>query len=107
MILQDLRLREPAIDLALALALYSARTDIPAQKNEAFIGELSLAGEIRPVRRLKPLIKTALSLGFTRLYAPPSGDTAGSESDIQHVMCVENLAATIKGVFGSKLPDSV
>ena len=102
-----IRLREPAIDLALALALYSARTDIPAQKNEAFIGELSLAGEIRPVRRLKPLIKTALSLGFTRLYAPPSGDTAGSEGDIQHVMCVENLAATIKGVFGSKLPDSV
>ena len=97
-----IRLREPAIDLALALALYSARTDIPARKNEAFIGELSLAGEIRPVRRLKPLIKTAQSLGFTQLYVPAvSGDSDEPDSAIQGVFRVENLAETIKQAFGS------
>lgn len=97
-----IRLRESAIDLALALALYSARTDIPARKNEAFIGELSLAGEIRPVRRLKPLIKTAQSLGFTQLYVPAvSGDSDEPDSAIQGVFRVENLAETIKQAFGS------
>lgn len=94
-----IRLREPAIDLALALALYSARTDIPAQKNEAFIGELSLAGEIRPVRRLRPLIKTAQSLGFTALYAPAAGDGEDIDSDMPGLFRVENLAETIKMVF--------
>lgn len=96
-----MRLREPAIDLALALALYSARTDIPAHKDEAFIGELSLAGEIRPVRRLKPLIKTAQSLGFTKLYVPQStGESDDIESVLQGVSYVETLAETIKHVFG-------
>ena len=95
-----IRLREPSIDLALALALYSARTDIPAHKNEAFIGELSLAGEIRPVRRLKPLIKTAQSLGFTQLYVPAAaGDSDDLDRDMQGVVYVENLAETIKRVF--------
>ena len=97
-----IRLREPAIDLALALALYSARTDIPARKNEAFIGELSLAGEISPVRRLKPLIKTAQSLGFTQLYVPAaSGDGDEFDPAMQGVSRVENLAETIKYAFGS------
>ena len=97
-----IRLREPAIDLALALALYSARTDIPAHKNEAFIGELSLAGEIRPVRRLRPLLKTAQSLGFTKLYVPSAaGDGDDLEHDMQGVSRVENLAETIKQVFAS------
>ena len=95
-----IRLREPAIDLALALALYSARTDISAQKNKAFIGELSLAGEVRPVRRLKPLLKTAQSLGFTALYVPAAaGDSDGSEAGMQGVFRVENLAETIKLAF--------
>ena len=95
-----IRLREPSIDLALALALYSARTDIPAHKNEDFIGELSLAGEIRPVRRLKPLIKTAQSLGFTQLYVPAAaGDSDDLDRDMQGVVYVENLAETIKRVF--------
>lgn len=93
-----IRLREPVIDLALALALYSARTDIPAKKNEAFIGELSLAGEIRPVRKLKPLLKTAHGLGFSAVYAP-AGDTEGI--DAAEIHTVENLAETIKKVFGS------
>ena len=95
-----IRLREPAIDLALALALYSARTDIPAQKNQAFIGELSLAGEIRPVRRLKPLIKTAQGLGFSKLYVPAaSGDTEDGEVDMRGVTRVDNLGEVIKRVF--------
>ena len=97
-----IRLREPAIDLALALALYSARTDISARKNEAFIGELSLAGEIRPVRRLKPLIKTAQSLGFTQLYVPAAaGDGDDPDPAMQGITRVENLAETIKRAFGT------
>lgn len=63
------RLQESAIDLALAAALYSARTDTALPAKTACIGELSLAGEVRPVARFKARCKAAESLGFTRVVS--------------------------------------
>lgn len=64
------RLTESAIDAALACALYSARTDTPLPEKIVLVGELSLAGEIRPVNRLKQRIKAANSLGFMKVLGP-------------------------------------
>jgi DNA repair protein RadA/Sms len=64
------RLTESAIDAALACALYSARTDTPLPEKIVLVGELSLAGEIRPVNRLKQRIKAASSLGFMKVLGP-------------------------------------
>lgn len=64
------RLAESAIDSALAAALYSARTDIAVSENTVIMGELSLAGEIRPVARLKQRIKAAQSMGYDKVVAP-------------------------------------
>lgn len=70
------RLTESAIDAALAAALYSARSDIPLPAGTAVIGELSLAGEVRPVNRLKQRVKAARSLGFERVVAPEAEEGA-------------------------------
>lgn len=64
------RLKESAIDAALAAALYSARTDMPVLDSTVILGELSLAGEIRPIQRLKQRIKTAKDLGFKLVVSP-------------------------------------
>jgi len=80
------RLSETAIDLALAAALYSARTDLPSPPATALVGELSLAGEIRPVNRLKPRVKAALALGFTTVCAPESEGGAKAVKDIREVV---------------------
>lgn len=77
------RLGESAIDLALAVALYSARTDIPAKPGVALIGELSLAGEVRPVNRLKPRVKAALGLGFGTVIAPEAESGSRGVADIR------------------------
>jgi len=61
------RLTESSIDAALAAALYSARTDIPLENNTVVFGELSLAGEIRPVTKAKQRSKSASQLGFTNI----------------------------------------
>ncbi|MBO4385819.1 MAG: DNA repair protein RadA [Treponema sp.] len=71
------RLTESAIDAALAAALYSARTDLPLPEKTVVTGELSLAGEIRPVSKIKQRIKTAKELGFTNVIAP--GGESGSK----------------------------
>lgn len=80
------RLIESAIDLALASALYSARTDIPSPPATALIGELSLAGEIRPVNRLRQRVKAATALGFTAVLAPEADSGARGVHDIREVV---------------------
>ena len=83
------------------MALYSARTGIPVQKNAAFIGELSLAGEIRPVKRLKPRIKTAQSMGFTKVFSPAPSENDGSDPDLQSTVTTDNLSSAIKAAFAA------
>ena len=64
------RLAEPGIDLALAAALYSARTGQPLPKEAALAGELSLAGELRPVRQMGKRARAARALGFAIILGP-------------------------------------
>ena len=78
-----IRLTESAIDAALAAALYSARSDIPLSNGTALVGELSLAGEIRPVSRVKQRVKTAKSLGYQKIIAPEKCDDAVFVQDIK------------------------
>ncbi len=95
-----IRLKEPAADLAIALALYSARANIPAQKEGAYIGELSLAGEIRSVKKLKQRIKTAQSMGFTKVASPPPSDSEAGDINTSQLFKAEDLSSAIKKVFG-------
>ena len=95
-----IRLKEPAADLAIALALYSARANIPAQKEGAYIGELSLAGEIRSVKKLKQRIKTAQSMGFTKVVSPPPSDSEAGDINTSQLFKAEDLSSAIKKVFG-------
>jgi len=72
-----LRLTEPAVDLPLACALYSARSGQALPEGCALAGELSLAGEIRPVRSMDRRTKAAHQLGFVRIIGPkamPAGE---------------------------------
>jgi len=64
------KLTESAIDAGIAAALYSARTDMPLKKGIAVVGEISLAGEIRPVTKLKQRVKAAETLGFNNVICP-------------------------------------
>lgn len=64
------RLDEPAIDLAVAVAIASSYKDKPTNPQECFIGEIGLTGEIRRVNRIEQRINEAAKLGFTKVYAP-------------------------------------
>jgi DNA repair protein RadA/Sms len=65
-----IRITEVGVELALACALYSARTNLPLPADLVIAGELSLTGEIRPVQRLASRVKTAENLGFTSFLSP-------------------------------------
>jgi DNA repair protein RadA/Sms len=115
-----IRIGEVGTELALAAAIYSARTGLPLPAGMAIAGELSLTGEVRPVRRLPGRVKTAKNLGFTRFLGPrPEGqdrgvpgagpDAAGeagaaAAGDFQAVRDIKEAIRHIFGKTGGKTP---
>lgn len=71
-----IRITEPGADFAIALALASAQRDIPLPPTLAAIGEISLAGEIRPASNAKQRIAEAQRLGFDTVLDAGAGQLA-------------------------------
>src|SRR5690606_10243552 len=67
-----IRLTEPGADLAIALAIASAYSDKAFPGTLAAIGEISLAGELRPVSQSKQREAEARRLGFTTIVGSGS-----------------------------------
>ncbi|QYN35478.1 DNA repair protein RadA [Pseudonocardia sp. DSM 110487] len=66
-----MRVVEPAADLALALAITSARRDVALPSDVVVLGELGLAGEVRRVAGVERRLAEAARLGFTHALVPP------------------------------------
>lgn len=65
-----LKITDPAIDLAVMAAVMSSNFDIPVQRDTAFIGEVGLSGEVRPVTRIDGRIGEAQKMGMKRIFIP-------------------------------------
>lgn len=62
-------IKEPAVDLGLAVAMASSLKNKPLPKKTVFIGEVGLLGEIRAVSYLERREKEAKRLGFTNIIS--------------------------------------
>lgn len=72
------KVAEPGADLAVALAIASARRDAPVLADTVVVGELGLGGEVRQVPQIGRRLAEAQRLGFTRAIVPASTpDVAG------------------------------
>jgi DNA repair protein RadA/Sms len=74
------RLGEPATDLAVALAVASAKTNQPLPAQLIAFGEVGLAGEVRPVPGIARRIQEAARLGFTHAVVPASAEAPSGAS---------------------------
>jgi DNA repair protein RadA/Sms len=66
-----LRIVETAADAAVAAALASSVFDRPVPADAMFIGELGLAGELRPVGQVERRLAEAARMGFRTAYLSP------------------------------------
>ncbi|RVU06243.1 DNA repair protein RadA [Novosphingobium umbonatum] len=71
------RLADPAADLAVAAALVSALADRPLAQRAVWFGEVSLAGEIRPVAHGGLRLRESAKLGFDQAYGPDEMGVGG------------------------------
>jgi len=65
-----LQIAEPAVDLAVAVALASTVRDRPVAADLALVGEVGLSGEVRSVGQLEARIREAARLGFRKVLIP-------------------------------------
>ena len=111
-----IRLDEVGIELPLAVALYSARTELAVPKETAVAGEISLAGEIRPSAHMARRARTAVEMGFGRFLGAPAAGEAGlsgtkgekgskdrtAADPTEAYTVVTSLAESIEKVFGKR-----
>lgn len=71
-----LTVSEPAADLAIIAALLSSFRNKPLRKDLAFIGELGLGGEIRPVNNMASRLKELAGMGFKECVVTGSSRSA-------------------------------
>lgn len=71
-VIGGLQIREPAADLAVAVAIASSIRDRTVFADLAVIGEVGLSGELRAVSQLEARLKEARKLGFKRCLIPRS-----------------------------------
>lgn len=80
-----MRVVEPAADLALALAITSARRDVALPPDVVVLGEIGLAGEVRRVTGLDRRLAEAARLGFTHALVPPDNGASPAGMKITEV----------------------
>ena len=90
-----IKLNEVAIELPLALALWSAYRGVSLPSRLVSFGELSLAGEVRPVGFSDKRIKAAVEMGFNRLMVP-KGTKSGKLTNVSVVDSVKEAIACLQ-----------
>ena len=94
-----IKVDDPAIDLAVAMAVLSSNADIAIPKTVAFAAEIGLSGEIRAVNRLEQRLSEVAKLGYEKVII--SSFSKGSEfkkNKLEIVRCAK-IEEVVKNVF--------
>lgn len=97
----DMKKEGPLFDVPIALAYLRATGDVSFDpEHKVFIGELSLDGEIRPVRGALPIARSALASGMKELYVP--GENAEEAALVEGISIIpiqslRQLVAHLRG----------
>ena len=93
-----IRIGEVGVELPVAMALYSAKSGTPVPEGLAVVGEVSLAGEVRPVMGLEKRVKAAGEIGFKTLVCPPPASYESVQD--ARLTQVSQIADAVRAVFG-------
>ncbi len=90
-------------DLPMLIGILAACGEIDAPKDDcAFLGELSLTGELRPISGALPMAMAAEREGVKRLFVPAENAAEAAFAEGVTVYPVENAAQLIRHLRGDK-----
>ena len=90
------RTTEPAIDLAIAIAVASAMKNQPAREGLIAVGEVGLTGEVRASVGVQRRLQEAARLGFTRAIVPATGSEELKVVDGIKILPVSDLLGALR-----------
>ncbi len=100
----DLKKEGPYFDLAIALAYLLSAEEINFDpKGRIFLGELSLNGEIQPIKGALPLTQEAKKLGYKEIFLPIANAKEAALVDGIVVYGVKTLKDVIDHIYKVKL----
>ncbi|MEI7512398.1 MAG: DNA repair protein RadA [Candidatus Uhrbacteria bacterium] len=79
--------KDTSVDLAVCLALASAKSDIAIPASYVAWGEVGLAGELRPIGRTESRLKEALRMGFDTAIIPSQKDLPKTIPGMRIITC--------------------
>jgi len=85
-----MKIQDPSTDLAICQALISALTNKAIDRKTLIMGEVGLAGEIRPIRQIDLRLKEAKKLGY-EITIIPKQKTAKSTLAIEKMERIDEL----------------
>jgi len=89
------RVTEPAVDLPLALALASARLDVPLEPGSVAFGEVGLTGEVRGVRHTPSRIAEAGRMGLGPVFIAASSASAVGRTQVRPIASVREAVQSV------------
>ena len=94
-----LRLDDPALDLAVAVAIVSSLHDFPLPERAVFAAEIGLTGELRPVSRVEQRISEVEKLGFQQMFIGGNGPEQLSPNTLS-ISAQDTLMGAFRALFG-------
>jgi DNA repair protein RadA/Sms len=100
------RVDEPAVDLALAVAITSSLRERAVAADTVVFGEVGLTGEVRGVPRASQRLMEAKKLGFARAIAPASSieRLRPHEREGIELCAVRDVASALRAAFDVARP---
>ena len=95
------RLREPAVDLGIIIAVISSFKDIVIDDKTLVFGEVGLSGEIRSVSQAPLRVREAVKLGFEKVILPKACMKAAGDIKGVQLIGVSNVRELLSILNGS------
>lgn len=98
----DLKKEGPQYDLPIAIGLLDASGQIKSSSfaQTVFIGELSLSGELKPVKGVLPIVRRAKKLGYQEFVVPKDSAFEATLVEGIKIYSLENLSQVVSFLNG-------
>ncbi len=91
-------------DLPIFISILKATKQLNASTDDCiFVGELSLAGKLRPVRGILPMVAKALELGFKNIFLPKENSAEAAVIQGINVYPCDEVFDVIEHLNGDKI----
>lgn len=94
-----IKVDDPALDLAVAMAVLSSNADLAIPKTIAFAAEIGLSGEIRAVNRLDQRLSEVAKLGYEKVIVSSFSKGIDLKKNNLEIIRCAKIEEVVKSVF--------